>query len=132
MTIEQLNNYRHAQQEIDELRRRIKILQDEAESISVNLSGMPRGNSSDKLGQVVSEYVDLSNELEALLQERIKEQRGVMRYINNIADTRTRLIFYYRFIEGLKWDYVAAKISSVETEDSCRMTAFRYIKNHSI
>lgn len=132
MTIEQLNNYRHAQQEIDELRRRIKILQDEAESISVNLSGMPRGNSSDKLGRMVSEYVDLSNELEALLQERIKEQRGVMRYINNIADTRTRLIFYYRFIEGLKWDYVAAKISSVETEDSAKKTVYRYIKNHSI
>lgn len=132
MTIEQLNNYRHAQREVDELRRRIQTLKDEAESINVNLSGMPKGNASDKLGKVISEYIDLQKELEGIMQERIREQRIIMRYINNITDTRTRLIFYYRFVEGLKWEEVAAKISSVETEDSAKKTVYRYTKNHSI
>lgn len=132
MTIEQLNNYRHAQREIDELHRRIQTLKDEAESINVNLSGMPKGNASDKLGKVISEYIDLQKELEGIMQERIREQRKIMRYINNITDTRTRLIFYYRFVEGLKWEDVAAKISSVETESNCKVTVHRYLKNHCI
>jgi len=132
MTIEQLNNYRHAQREVDELRRRIQTLKDEAESINVNLSGMPKGNASDKLGKVISEYIDLQKELEGIMQERIREQRIIMRYINNITDTRTRLIFYYRFVEGLKWEEVAAKTSPFETVSNSKMTVYRYLHNHSI
>lgn len=130
MTLERLNNYRHLQKEIDELRRRIQVLKDEAESISVNLSGMPKGNSGDKLGRMVSEYLDLQAELENILAERIAEQKKIMFYINTIQDTRTRLIFYFRFVEGMKWESVAMNISVVETEDNCRMTVTRYIKNH--
>lgn len=130
MTLERLNNYRHLQKEIDELRRRIQVLKDEAESISVNLSGMPKGNSEDKLGRMVSEYLDLQAELENILAERIAEQKKIMFYINTIQDTRTRLIFYFRFVEGLKWESVAMNISSVETEGNCKMTVARYVKNH--
>ena len=130
MTLERLNNYRHLQKEIDELRRRIQVLKDEAESISVNLSGMPKGNSGDKLGRMVSEYLDLQVELENILAERIAEQKKIMFYINTIQDTRTRLIFYFRFVEGLKWESVAMNISSVETEGNCKMTVARYVKSH--
>lgn len=49
------------------------------------------------------------------------------RYISEISDSLMRQIFTYRFVNGLSWDQVAAKIGG-NTGGSVKKMCYRYLK----
>ena len=130
MTLERLKNLYHLQSEIDLLQERIEKLKGEAEQITPKLSHAPGGNTDDKLGKIIAQYVDLQNELIAMRETQIAERNELERYINAIPDAQTRMILYLRFCEHRTWEQVALKLGGYNSADNCRMIAMRYIKTN--
>ena len=130
MTLDRLKNLYHLQSEIDILQQRIDALKGEAEAITQKLSDMPNGHSDDKLGKIIAEYIDLENEMLTIREQQISEQKDITRFINSIADTQTRNIFYLRFFEHLTWEQVALRLGGINSAENCRKIVYRYLKNH--
>ena len=60
-----------------------------------------------------------------------REYDKLTEYIDNIPDRLVRLIFTYRYREGLSWPKVAGQIKG-SNEDSLRILHDRYIEKHRI
>jgi len=122
-----LHEYFYITKEINLLRQRIADLESRATSTTSNVSGGAPNGISDKTG-LASEIADWKTKLELKLDEREKVRIEIEKYIENIPDSRTRMIFYYRHIRLCSWHRVAQEISPYETEEACRKTHDRYIE----
>lgn len=130
MTLERLKNLYHLQNEIDLLQQRIDALKGEAEQITQKLSHAPGGNTDDKLGKIIAEYVDLEQELLNMRVTQIAEKKDITRYINSIQDSQTRIIFWLRFVDHLQWEQIALRLGGINSAENCRKIVYRYIKSH--
>lgn len=101
MTKDELMQYKHRAKEILNLKEQISRLEAVCEYKSPNHSGMPKakGGSADLLDRLI----DMKKEL-------AQKQWEVEEFISCICDSRVRLIYRYRYIDGLKWDDIADKM----------------------
>ena len=58
----------------------------------------------------------------------LTERNRLERYISGISDSLLRLIFTFRFINGLTWAQVSEHIGMHTTEDSVKKLCYRYLK----
>lgn len=107
-----------------------------------NYDGMPKNPSyGNKLENAVVRIVELQEILtrkKALradcamtIQAKqllcLTERNKLERYINDLPDSLLRLIFTYRFINGLTWYQVSEHIGMRTTEDSVKKMCYRYL-----
>lgn len=141
MTLRELNNLQYINAEIKMLEERIAEIRTRAEHITPNvqtyknevgevcvLPNMGGGNSvGDKLANDVCALIAEENALLEMKAKRDAERKKLLRYINGIPDSQLRLIFFYRFYDGLTWNAVAQKIGGGNTEGSVKMQVFRFL-----
>lgn len=132
MTIRELSQVYHLGREIEELSERLYKLKTEAYGASTSsLSGMPTAKSNSSRTE---RYALEIAELEEMINERrakcIDELFMLEQWIGKIQDSRTRLIFTYRFMRKMSWQQVAYRIGGHETEDSVKKTCYRYLKEN--
>ncbi|MCD8086475.1 MAG: hypothetical protein LUF28_09200 [Clostridiales bacterium] len=72
--------------------------------------------------------MDLQAVIDAKHLQRIHERSRLERYIADIDDSLTRMIFRLRFVNGLSWRQVAASVGGGHTEDGVRMRVKRYLE----
>ncbi len=131
MTVKQLSQLYWLNREIEEDQRRLDRLQAEVESISSpGADGMPRGGSSrhGKVEHLAAEIVDLQAIIAAKQIQCIHERCQLERYIAGIPDSLTRMVFTFRFVNGLPWSQVAACIGGNNTEYGVKKICYRYLK----
>lgn len=107
-----------------------------------NYDGMPKSPSyGNKLENAVVRIVELQEILtrkKALradcamtIQAKqllcLTERNKLERYINDLPDSLLRLIFTYRFVNGLTWYQVSEHIGMRTTEDSVKKMCYRYL-----
>lgn len=107
-----------------------------------NYDGMPKSHSyGNKLENAVVRIVELQEILtrkKALradcamtIQAKqllcLTERNKLERYINDLPDSLLRLIFTYRFVNGLTWYQVSEHIGMRTTEDSVKKMCYRYL-----
>ena len=133
MTLKELSQLYYLNREIEMDQRRLEELRTKAENPSAGqLSGMPKSpNVENKLERYVAELVDLTVIISAKQQQCIHERNRLERYISNIADSRMRMIFSLRFINGLSWLQVAAHIGGSITEAYVRNACYKHLKIYS-
>ena len=129
MTLKELSQLYYLNREIEMDQHRLEELRTKAESPSSGqLTGMPRSpNVESKLERYIAEIVDLSAIITAKQMRCIHERNRLERYIGNISDSRTRMIFSLRFINGLSWVQVAAHIGGGNTDKSVSKACYRYL-----
>ena len=128
MNINELNNLRYIEKEITLLQERIEELEAEAERVTPILTGLPgKGSGGDRIGAVVEQIIEEKEKLKAALQNRQEERRKAMRFINSIADSQLRTIFFFFFLNGKSWIAVARYIGGNNTSDSVKKQAYRYL-----
>ena len=129
MTLKELSQLYYLNREIEMDRRRLEELRAKSENPSgIRLSGMPRDPSVEsKLERYVAEMVDLAAIIHAKQQQCIHERDRLERYINDIGDSLTRMVFTLRFINGLSWALVAASIGGV-TSAYVRNACYKHLK----
>lgn len=131
MTKKELSQYHWLQKEIKIDEERLSKLEQMAISTkSPQMDGMPKGKggTSSKTENYAAEIVDLQAIIASKRIQCIHEKQRLERFIAEIDDSLTRLIFTLRCAEGLSWKKVAIKIGSNMTEHAARQIFSRYIK----
>lgn len=131
MTLKELSQLFYLNREIETEKERLEQLKSEAEGLSGGkLTGMPTasGHSKDKLARCVAEVIDTEAIIAAKLMQCLHERNRLERYIADIPDSLMRMIFTYRFINGLPWEQVAACIGGGNSAGSVRMMCYRYLR----
>lgn len=129
MTKKELSQLYWLKREIEEDRRRLDELEAIAASpASPRYDGMPHApGAGDGMARMAAEIVDLKAIISAKQQQCIHERNRLERYISGISDSLTRQIFTYRFVKGLSWWQVAARVGG-NTADSVRKVVDRYLQ----
>lgn len=161
MTVKELSQLYHLNREVEMDQKRLadldlEIKKDEArlaflEAKSTSVSspaydGMPKNPSGDnRLELQISDIVELRDLIahkKALRSECamtihakqilcLTERNRLERYIADLPDSLLRMIFTYRFINGLTWYQVSEHIGMHTTEDSVKKLCYRYLSEGS-
>lgn len=157
MTVKELSQLYWLNREIEMDRERLENLDSEirkdeahladlelqASSVSgPNYDGMPKNPSySNRLENTVLQIVELQNTIERKKALRtdcamtiqakqilcLTERNKLERYIKELPDSLLRMIFTFRFINGLTWAQVSEHIGMRTTEDSVKKMCYRYL-----
>lgn len=129
MTIKELSQLYYLNREIDLDRRRLEELEGQRAPSAPVLDGMPHGSrkNASRVEQLAAEIVDLRAIIAAKQIQCIHERQRLERYIADIPDSLTRMVFTLRFVNGLPWAQVASSIGGDNKEDSVKKTCYRYI-----
>lgn len=129
MTLKDLSQLYYLNREIEMDTERLARLEAKTLPGIQILTGMPKvPGTADKTAQYAAEISDLRGIIEAKQRQCIYERSRLERYIADIPDSLTRQIFTLRFVNGLRWDQVAACIGGNNTEAGVKMICYRYIK----
>ena len=92
--------------------------------------GMPHAHEPSRrpenLSIVLQSREDDVKRLEAIVE---RSEVGVREFIGTIDDIRTKTIFEYRFLCGMKWEDVAAFIGGRNSTEAVKMTCYRYLES---
>lgn len=163
MTIKELSQFYWLNHEIetdqkrlDDLASEIRVLQQRyanlkqkaSEPSGASLTGMPRSPSHEnRIERYVGDIVDLERLIEdkrkALSEYAmaiharqmlvIHERNELEKYINGIEDGYMRKVFFFRFVDGLNWAQIAARLERAgATEDSVKKRFYRYTRKNGI
>ncbi|MCM1509077.1 MAG: hypothetical protein NC177_18355 [Ruminococcus flavefaciens] len=109
---------------------------------SPKYDGMPKSPSYENKTEVaIAEVMDLRNSLKQKRELYIEctniisskqtmcfvERNRLERYIAALPNSLLRMIFTYRFVNGLPWSQVSESIGNGTTEDSVRKMCYRYL-----
>lgn len=124
-----LKNLRYLKVEIERYNNKIIELREIATQITAQYSEAPSGSGeSDIVGKNASDIAYYMFELKKARMQRIKEEQKLMRYVEQITDTRVRLMVELYYLDWHTWNEVADKIGGGNTEDTCRMAVKRYFQ----
>lgn len=132
MTLKELSQLYYLNREIERDKQRLDDLKSKSYSLpGSNLSGMPRGGtiSGSSIDRHIAEIVDLEAIISAKITQCMHERNRLERYIADIPDSLTRMIFTLRFINGLTWVQVAMHIGGGISVSAVKMICNRYIKS---
>ncbi len=106
-----LDSYRLIQTRINVLMAEVERLRAEAESVSINLDGMPRGTATDdKLSRLVAEMADLeatlTDELSSLYIRRMK----IITLLGLMKNHKHQLLLQKRYIDCKSWEHIAVEM----------------------
>lgn len=129
MTLKELSQLYYLNREIEMDQRRLEELRARSESPgSPRFDGMPRVKSNvSKVERYAEDIADLEAIIAAKQQQCIHERNRLERYINDIDDSRLRMIFKLRFVNGFQWPQVAAHIGGNNTAKSVSKACYRYL-----
>lgn len=130
-----LTQYTDLQQEIKDLEKRIdklsnfKVEHDKVTGSNSEFPYQPRSftiegyniQDIDRLNKVKSLLVDRKNDCENMKIE-------IEKFISTIPDSRTRMVFQYRYIDGLSWLQIARKIGKYDESYPRKMIHDKYLE----
>ena len=135
MDKEQLKQLKYLKSEIELLQKQIENLDYTITTDSVKGSNpyFPYEERNFTItGINENEYNQKTRRLQRKLKRRTEELIDLVeemnRYIENIDDSLIRQIITLRYINGLTWEQVAARIGGNNTADSVRKVSERFLK----
>ena len=136
-----LIQYSDMVEEVKDLRRRIRKLQDDIdklEPVKDSVKGTRRDGTIGSItisGYPVPVYYRYKNQLEkrqAALRKKEAELlelvNTVEEYITGINDSKMRRILRYRYIDNMSWTKIAFRMGKKYTADGCRMLHNRFFE----
>lgn len=132
MTLKELNEYGILKAHIEQCRDRIREINGRTvRSPAFDLSGIsnsPTGRNSteERYIKAISDKEDLERLIAA---DEVKIKR-IERYISNIRDLRTQMIFEMHVYGSKQFFIIAMKLGGRNTEESVKRIFYRYIDKH--
>ncbi|MDY5988301.1 MAG: hypothetical protein SPJ11_01465 [Coprococcus catus] len=136
-----LIQYSDLVEEVKDLRRRIRKLQDDIdklEPVKDSVKGTRRDGTIGSItisGYPVPVYYRYKNQLEkreAALRKKEAELlelvNTVEEYITGINDSKMRRILRYRYIDNMSWTKIAFRMGKRYTAEGCRMLHNRFFE----
>ena len=131
MDAETLKEYRY-------LKREIKSLQKRIDNLNSTLTNRVRASNSEFPYQEIHIRIEgedpRKSSLERILQKRLDARVDkaieIERFISSIEDSRTRMIFQRRYVDGWSWQKISMTMGS-GSESYARMICERYFEKRS-
>lgn len=128
MTLKELSQLYWLNKEIAEYERQLRDIWASMGPSGPMLTGMPKAHSGESaVERAATEIVELQAMLYAMLARRREERIKLERFIMEIPDSQTRLIFRYRFVDGNTWARVARRVGGMNTDATVRHICYRYL-----
>lgn len=106
-----LDSYRLIQTRINVLMAEVDRLRAEAESVSINLDGMPRGTATDdKLSRLVAEMADLESTLTDELSGLYIRRMKIITLLGLMKNHKHQLLLQKRYIDCKSWEHIAVEM----------------------
>lgn len=109
--------------EIKRVRRKLDLLEARALNVTSQLTGMPRGGSSDR-DAVLAALADATADYYRRLAEAEQHELNVLQFIDAIPDQMQRIILKLRYIDRKRWPGVLSELERFG-EQMDRATMFR-------
>lgn len=128
-----LLSYRDISKEIDSQLARLQLMEDRMHSLgAMNINDMPKAPSpeQDKLGIMVSNYIDLQNEIKEDIELHKEQKKEIEHLIKGLRRSEERAVIRARYIDSLSWNDInnllfGEEIDYVEKEESYMRVVFR-------
>ena len=105
---EYLESYRLIQTRINVLRAEIDRLRAEAESVSIRLDGMPKGQGgNDKMSRLVAEMADLESTLTSEMSGLYMRRQKIIVQLGKLKSHKHQVLLQKRYIECKTWETIA-------------------------
>lgn len=118
MTKEKLKRYRRLLSELELLKRQLEKLEPEfvSDSVSGSDSEFPYTNRKIHVeGYDLNSYKRkvsrLNKRIINKMNELVEEKDSLIEFIYNLEDSEVRQIFIYKYLDGLTWKEIAAKMN---------------------
>ena len=109
---EYLESYRLIQTRINVLMAEIERLRAEAESVSIDLDGMPKGTANNnKMSRLVAEMVDLESTLQDELSGLYVRRMKIIMLIGELKSHKHQLLLQKRYIDCKSWEHIAVEMN---------------------
>lgn len=119
---EYLSQYRRYAERIRQIDLDIERLEAEAESISIDLDGMPHGTTlSDRTGSLATRLADLRSKKLLLREEAWEKREEIEEVIQSLPDPVMTRLLYDRYIIGMRWEDVARDLNYDDTYTRSRL-----------
>ena len=103
-----LESYKQIQTRINVLQAEINRLRTEAESVSINLDGMPKGQGgNDKLSRIVADMADLEATLLAEMSGLYIRRQRIITQLGMLKSHKHQLLLQKRYLECKSWEAIA-------------------------
>ncbi|MFQ8601158.1 MAG: RNA polymerase subunit sigma-24 [Oscillospiraceae bacterium] len=99
---------------------------------TITIEGIPMPLSEQDMGQTRPYLKDLAATLTKRKEEYLRLFRHLQSCLQSVPDSELRQIIQLRFLEGLSWKSVAAKIGGNATEDNVRKRCVRYLNKYPL
>ncbi|MCM1275483.1 MAG: hypothetical protein NC299_08965 [Lachnospiraceae bacterium] len=132
MTLEELNSYHTLKVCIEHCRERIREIDGRTVS-SPRFDNNGIVNSPSGKNPTEEKYIQAiakKDELERLAESCAVKIKRIERYISNIRDLRTRLIFEKHIYSGEQFFKIAMKLGGRNSEESVKHLFYRYLRDH--
>ena len=105
---EYLESYRLIQTRINVLRAEIDRLRAEAESVSIKLDGMPKGQGgNDKMSRIVAEMADLESTMTDEMSGLYIRRQRIIVQLGKLKSHKHQVLLQKRYIECKTWETIA-------------------------
>lgn len=115
MTIEEkkeyLRGFQRLNREIEQKQFSLSKLIDSRDRITTILSDMPKGNNSKDRTLISDEIIDLQKDLQDKLKRAMISRMEIKNKIEEIEEIDERIVLIYRYIENLKFEDIADRMS---------------------
>lgn len=130
-----LTQYTDLQQEIKDLEKRIKKLENfkvEHDKVTGSNSEFPYQPRSFTIEGYNIQDIDRLNKVKSLLVERKEKCEDmkieIEKFISTIPDSRTRRVFQYRYVDGLSWQAIARRIGKYDESYPRKVVHDKYLE----
>jgi hypothetical protein len=117
LTKDELSQLDSLRKEIFDLQRRKREAEDRATATTGFLDGMPHASgTSDKVSMFGGDAAWYDMQLDLAIRRYAEQFRKIWMFIEEIQDSQMRMIFRFKYIDGMIWQKVAFEIG--ETDES--------------
>ena len=108
---EYLESYRLIQTRINVLMAEVERLRAEAESVSIDLDGMPKGTAdNNKMSRLVAEMADLEATLTDEMAGLYVRRMRIITQLGMLKSHKHQLLLQKRYIECKSWEHIAVEM----------------------
>lgn len=127
MTLKLLNEHLHTLQQYREAKERLNAMRAVVLGAQ-KFDGMPHAAGSfDKIEMLAIAISSQQADVDRLEKMVVKSGKVVSKFVEKIADNRTKLVFNLRFCCGMSWEEVAQTVGGGNTPESMKMCCYRYL-----
>jgi len=142
MIIDSIDQYTAILAEIDQLKAEIEtIYSKNSNYVTDGVEGSSKSIPYAKHNILISGY-EVTEDVQAEISKLVKTYKSkikvlckardsIEKALDGIEDAKARVIIRYRYIDGMEWQDIAAKLGHTESMDSVRKYAKRYLEKIS-